>query len=60
LDVQRTCITREANFEIPPTPPDKKAFIEATIAKREIATDTFFGFDATSLPQIEQRVGGSM
>ena len=37
-------ITREADFEIPP--PDKKAFIEATIAKCEIETDTFFGFNA--------------
>ena len=57
-DEFRLGITREANFEIPPTPADKKAFIEATIAKCEIETDTFFGFSAPSLPQNEQRVGG--
>ena len=57
-DEFRLGITREANFEVPPTPPDKKAFIEATIAKCEIETDTFFGFNAPSLPQKEQRVGG--
>ena len=32
-DEFRLGITREANFEIPPTPPNKIALIEATIAK---------------------------
>lgn len=57
-DEFRLCITREANFEIPPTPADKRAFIEATIAKCEIETDTFFGFNDDQRPQNEQRVGG--
>jgi hypothetical protein len=52
------CVTREAEFEIPPTPPEKKAFIEATIAKCSIQTDTFFGFNDNSLPSDEQRIGG--
>ena len=59
-DEFRLGITREANFEVPPTPPDKKAFIEATIAKCEIETDTFFGFNAPSLPQNRQRLAGSI
>jgi hypothetical protein len=58
LDEFCLCITREAEFEIPPTPPEKKAFIEATIAKCRIPTDTFFGFNVDSLPPDEQRVGG--
>jgi hypothetical protein len=55
------CLTREAEFEIPPIPQEKaelKAFIEATIAKCGIRTDSFFGFYDTSLPPDEQRVGG--
>jgi hypothetical protein len=55
------CLTREAEFEIPPIPPEKaelKAFIEATIAKCGIQTDTYFGFNDASLPPEEQRVGG--
>ena len=47
------CLTREAEFEIPPIPPEKaelKAFIEATIAKCGIQTDTYFGFNDSSLP----------
>ena len=39
------CITREAEFEIPPMPPEKRAFAEATIAKCIITTDAFFGFN---------------
>ncbi|MGC9953639.1 MAG: hypothetical protein ABSD21_05115 [Rhizomicrobium sp.] len=55
------CITREAEFEIPSIPDDKaelKAFIEATIARCGIQTDSFFGFYDDRLPQNEQRVGG--
>jgi hypothetical protein len=55
------CLTREAEFEIPPIPPEKaelKAFIEATIAKCGIQADTYFGFNDASLPPEEQRVGG--
>lgn len=55
------CLTREAEFEIPPIPLEKaelKAFIEATIAKCGIQTDSFFGFNDDSLPPDEQRYGG--
>jgi hypothetical protein len=55
------CLTREAEFEIPPIPPDKaglKAFIETTIARCNINTDVLFGFHDDSLPIDEQRVGG--
>lgn len=54
-------ITREAEFEIPPIPSNKadlKAFIETTIKRCSIQTDSFFGFNDSSLPQDEQRVGG--
>ncbi len=52
------CITREAEFEIPPMPPEKRVFVEATIARCKIITDVFFGFGSESLPLDEQRVGG--
>src|SRR5829696_3093185 len=55
------CITREAEFEIPPIPEHKadlKAFIEATIRDCSIPTDSLFGFYDDSLPPDEQRVGG--
>jgi hypothetical protein len=52
------CLTREAEFEIPPMPPEKRAFAEATIAKCGIQTDVFFGFNDDSVPPDEQRVGG--
>lgn len=55
------CITREAEFEIPPieeSKPELSAFIEKTIRECSIATDIFFGFNNDSLPAEEQRVGG--
>lgn len=55
------CITREAEFEIPPIPATKadlKVFIEDTIRDCSIPTDSFFGFQDASLPDDEQRVGG--
>lgn len=52
------CLTREAEFEIPPMPPAKRAFAEATIARCAIPTDVFFGFNDDSLPPAEQRVAG--
>jgi hypothetical protein len=53
------CLTREAEFEIPPIPSTAlKAFIDATISKCVIRTDSFFGFNDDSLPQSEQRVAG--
>jgi hypothetical protein len=55
------CITREAEFEIPPiqnTKPELKEFIETTIKKCNILTDSFFGFYEETFSQSEQRVGG--
>ncbi len=52
------CITREAEFEIPLMPPEKRAFVEAMVAKCVIITDTFFGFNDESLPATEQRIAG--
>lgn len=55
------CLTREAEFEIPPIPPEKadlKTFIETTIERCGIQTDIFFGFYDETLPVHEQRVGG--
>ena len=55
------CLTREAEFEIPPIPSGKadlKAFIDQTIAKCGIQTDSFFGFYDPNLPPDEQRVAG--
>ncbi|BCT69502.1 hypothetical protein [Nitrosospira sp. NRS527] len=55
------CITREAEFEIPPIPSDKselKAFINETIARCGILTESYFGFYDDSLPQKEQRMRG--
>jgi hypothetical protein len=55
------CLTREAEFEIPPIPVEKaelRAFIEKTIKDCGIETRPFFGFyDQGHLPD-EQRVGG--
>ena len=55
------CITREAEFEIPPiaaTNSALAAFIATTINKCLIETDVFFGFNDDSLPPSEQREGG--
>ncbi len=57
-------LTREAEFEVRAIPTvlrgkaELKAFIEETIAKCGIRTDTLFGFNDDSLPPDEQRVGG--
>ncbi len=57
-------IPREVELEIraiPTVRPEKaelKAFIEATIARCGIRTDTLFGFNDDKLPPDEQRVGG--
>jgi hypothetical protein len=54
-------ITREAEFEIQAIPAHMtalKAFIQKTIAKCHIETDSLFGFSDDTLPDNEQRVGG--
>lgn len=54
------CMTREAEFEIPPIPAEKielKRFIETTIAKC-VQTVSLFGFYDETLPENEQRYGG--
>ncbi|WP_374556047.1 hypothetical protein [Aquitalea pelogenes] len=55
------CITREAEFEIPPIVnknPELKRFIDDSIEKCLVKVDSFFGFYNESLPQNEQRVSG--
>ena len=59
LPSERFClyIPREVEFEVARIPPEKaelKAFIEATIERCGIRTDTFFGFNDDSLPPNEQ------
>lgn len=54
------CMTREAEFEIPPIPESKadlKHFIQATVEKC-VKTVPLFGFYDESLPADEQRNGG--
>ena len=46
--------TREAEFEIPTGKPDLDAFIEETIVRCEIATDSYFGFSNSAVPRNEQ------
>jgi hypothetical protein len=55
------CITREAEFEYPAIPADKSGlldFVEATIQKCVIRTDTLFGFAETECDPKEHRLGG--
>jgi hypothetical protein len=57
----RLCLTREAEFEIPPIPSHKaelKAFIEKTIEKCGVKTLPHFGFYDEKHPPDEQRMGG--
>lgn len=54
------CMTREAEFEIPPIPEEKadlKEFISSTVA-RAVKTVPIFGFYDDSLPADQQRYGG--
>lgn len=54
------CMTREAEFEIPPIPNEKfdlKKFIEDTIKKCVIEPHSYFGFFNTDHSNEEQRVG---
>lgn len=51
-------ITREAEFEIPQMPQEKRAYVEKYINQKAIKTDSFFGFYDPSLPPEEQRHGG--
>lgn len=51
-------ITREAEFEIPHMPPDKRRYVEAALNGKMISTDTYFGFYDESLPPEQQRVAG--
>jgi hypothetical protein len=56
------CMTREEEFEIPVIPPEKPAlrdFIEASIERAVVKTDSFFGFYVDAHAPDEQRMGGS-
>ena len=55
------CLTREAEFEIPPIPKEKsslKEFIEETIRKNDVETRPYVGFSEPQHPEDEQRVAG--
>jgi hypothetical protein len=55
------CLTREAEFEIPPIPIEKadlKNFIEETIKRCTIETRPYFGFYDDNHTDTEQRVAG--
>ncbi|MCR6631388.1 MAG: hypothetical protein NVV74_15825 [Magnetospirillum sp.] len=52
------CLTREAEFEIPPMPADKRAFVEEMVRACGVRTDAYFGFFDETLPSHEQRVAG--
>ena len=51
-------MTKEAEFEIPLMPSEKREYVETFINKGRIETDTYFGFYNESLSPEEQRVGG--
>lgn len=51
-------ITREAEFEIPHMPHDKRQYVEAALNGKMISTDTYFGFYDESLSPEQQRVAG--
>ena len=51
-------MTREAEFEIPLMPPEKRNYVESFINDGGIETDTLFGFHTDGLSPEEQRVGG--
>jgi hypothetical protein len=54
-------ITREAEFEIAAIiarNPELKAYIDDTIARCAVKTDSYFGFFDDSFPQEDQRIGG--
>lgn len=51
-------LTREAEFEIPPTPDNKRQYIEETILKCNIEVRPYFGFYDNQHSSSDQRVGG--
>lgn len=51
-------LTREAEFEIPPTPDDKRRYIEEMIAECNIDIRPYFGFYDAQHSSLDQRVGG--
>lgn len=51
-------ITREAEFEIPPTPAGLQSFIAAEIARCSITVDSLFGWRDDRHEPEDQRVGG--
>ena len=51
-------LTREAEFEIPPTPGDLRVFIEETIQRCHIDVRPYFGFFDNQHLATEQRVSG--
>jgi hypothetical protein len=64
LEVELPCeefnlkMTREAEFEIPKMPDEKRNYVEKYIAKKIIKTDLSFGFYDESISSEDQRNGG--
>lgn len=50
--------TREAEFEIPVGKPELDDFINSTMKRCNVRTDSFFGFSDANKPLDEQRFGG--
>lgn len=57
-DAYEILITREAEFEIPGMPDDKKKYTESMLKASNVKTDTYFGYYNPALSSSEQRVAG--
>ena len=51
-------MTREAEFEIPKMPAEKRKYVESFINAGGIKTESYFGFYDDTLSPEEQRIGG--
>ena len=51
-------ITREAEFEIPLMPEEKRNFVENILKHKAVETDVYFGFGDESMPPDQQRIAG--
>lgn len=51
-------MTKEAEFEIPQMPEEKRRYVENILQQEAIKTDGLFGFEDPNLPSDEQRVVG--
>ena len=51
-------ITREAEFEIPGMPAEKREYVDKSMKLSDVKTDIYFGHYNPALPSNEQRVTG--